>query len=101
MWRLLATIVLALALMGLTTANRAPACLAEFGAETFLSFVKAIEERNGETVSRLYQSGACAWLGAGFDAELLEEGEGWIKVRLSAPGRDSLDVFTTPDGVKE
>lgn len=99
MWKLLGTIVLSLSLMGLTTVHEKPACLDS--PQNLLTFVKALEENDKDTLSIIVAMGVCAYLKGGNNAEVLERGDGWIFVRLSSIDTDdTIDVYTVPDGVK-
>lgn len=94
--------VIAISFTGLTTVDTHPACddLGE-GPDTYIKFVQALLQRDLFAVQFYAQEKGCGLLIGDIRAEIVEEGDNWIKVKLYPEGDAPVEVYTSFTGVKE
>ncbi len=98
MIRTLALAIVALALMGMTTKERYPAC--PDSPEQYKLFVGALEEGDKLLVSFLLESG-CDFMRDGMPATVMATGDGWVKIQVEPKGYAPSVIYTGPEGLKE
>lgn len=98
--------IMALALAGVASAGEEkktkegwPACLASSGPETFGNFMQAIVRQDEFAVQFYMTQKGCGPMKANMRAEILEEGQILVKIRIHPEGHSPAVVYTIPESL--